>query len=130
MKRRRIASTANGHSITTTKCHIGPRFPSLVTDVNGDRINDLIVGNGHGYGSYWYEQRIDSERKRTFVQHPIEEHYGQFHTMALADVNGDGKLDLVTGKRLLGHDGRDEGEWGSAIPFLVRHQGAVSSIGM
>jgi len=35
----------------------------------------------------------------------IEEHYANFHTVALADINGDGKDDLVTGKRLLGHDG-------------------------
>lgn len=91
-------------------------LPILLTDVNGDGLNDLIAGNGHGYGLYWFEQQL-REGKRIFVRHAIEEHYGQFHTMTLADVNGDGKPDLVTGKRLFGHDGRDEGEWDPLFLF-------------
>ena len=43
--------------------------------------------------------------------------------MTLADVNGDGKPDLVTGKRLLGHDGRDEGEWDPLFLFWYDIQG-------
>ncbi|MDZ7618526.1 MAG: FG-GAP-like repeat-containing protein [Patescibacteria group bacterium] len=98
-------------------------LPILVTDVNGDGLNDLIVGNGHGYGLYWYEQRVDGDGRRTFTEHAIEEHYGQFHTMTLADVNGDGKPDLVTGKRLMGHDGRDGGEWDPLFLFWYDIQG-------
>jgi hypothetical protein len=43
--------------------------------------------------------------------------------MVLADVNGDGKPDLLTGKRLLGHDGRDEGEWDPLFLFWYDIQG-------
>ena len=98
-------------------------LPIVVTDVNGDGLNDIIAGNGHGYGLYWYEQQRGPDGKRTFVRHAIEEHYGQFHTVTLADVNGDGKPDLVTGKRLLGHDGRDEGEWDPLFLFWYDIQG-------
>jgi len=97
--------------------------PMLVTDVNGDRLNDIIVGNGHGYGMFWLEQRIDREGTRTFRQYAIEDHYGNFHTMVLVDMNGDGKLDLLTGKRLFGHDGRDESEWDPLFLFWYDVQG-------
>ena len=98
-------------------------LPILVTDVNGDKLADIISGNGHGYGLYWFEQRLDGQGKRTFERHAIEEHYANFHTVALADLNGDGKPDLVTGKRLLGHDGRDEGEWDPLFLFWYDIQG-------
>ena len=56
----------------------------LVTDVNGDGLNDIIIGSDHGYGLAWYEQKKDGG-KRTFVRHWIETDYPTFHTMVLAD---------------------------------------------
>ncbi|MFZ5832150.1 MAG: family 16 glycoside hydrolase [Planctomycetota bacterium] len=81
--------------------------PMLVFDVNGDGLNDILVGAAHTYGLAWLEQSIDGDGKRSFQQHWVERDFGQFHTMAMGDLNGDGRPDLVTGKRLFAHHGRD-----------------------
>jgi hypothetical protein len=80
----------------------------LVTDANGDGRNDIIIGSDHGYGLGWYEQKMDGG-KRSFVLHWIETEYPTFHTMALADLDGDGRPELITGKQLLAHNGGDVG---------------------
>jgi len=81
--------------------------PILVLDANGDGLNDIIIGAAHHYGLAWLEQRAGGDGKRTFTQHWIETDFGQFHTLALGDLNGDGKPDIATGKRLFAHHGRD-----------------------
>lgn len=81
--------------------------PMLVHDINADGLNDIIVGSSHNYGLAWLEQKNPRDGKRVFEQHWIETEYGQFHTMALGDLDGDGRPDLLTGKRLFAHHGRD-----------------------
>lgn len=86
----------------------------LVYDVNGDGYNDVITSlNAHGYGLAWYEQVRDKDNQISFVQHLIlnkdatPNRYGvsftQMHALALADVDGDGLMDIVTGKRFWAH---------------------------
>lgn len=82
--------------------------PILVVDVNGDRLTDLVVGQGHDYGLHWYEQ-IRVEGKISWKKHSIDEQNSQYHTMEWADIDGDGKPDLVTGKRYRAHNGKDPG---------------------
>ena len=44
--------------------------PILVVDVNGDGLNDLIVGQAHGYGLDWYEQVRDGAGTITWMSTP------------------------------------------------------------
>jgi len=89
----------------------GSGVPMLVVDVNGDGVNDVIVGNGHGYGLIWYEQKRGPGGARTWVKHPIDLFNAQYHDMHWLDLDGDGACELVTGKRHRAHCGNDPGEW-------------------
>jgi hypothetical protein len=77
-----------------------------VIDLNEDGLPDLLTGMGHNYGVFWMEQKPD----HTWVKHVIDESWSQAHALTLADINGDGKKDLITGKRFMAHDGHDPGE--------------------
>jgi hypothetical protein len=66
-----------------------------VLDINGDGRNDVLTTSAHSYGIGWFEQRADGG----WQQHVIDHSWSHAHASALADVNGDGRLDLVTGKR-------------------------------
>ncbi|MBN2473931.1 MAG: VCBS repeat-containing protein [Pirellulales bacterium] len=97
--------------------------PILVYDVNEDGANDIIIGASHHYGLAWLEQKVDADGKRSFQQHWAETDFGQFHTMAMGDLNEDGKPDLVTGKRLFAHHGRDTSCYDPLCAFWYDIQG-------
>ncbi|MBI3464325.1 MAG: VCBS repeat-containing protein [Planctomycetes bacterium] len=82
-------------------------------DVDGDGYNDVITSlAAHEFGLAWFQQyREDGEIK--FRRHlimgskPEENRYGlvfsELHTVALADMDGDGLKDIVTGKTYWSH---------------------------
>ena len=86
----------------------GASTPILVADVNGDGLNDIIVGGGHEYGLDWWEQVQETGRPR-WAKHAIDPYNSQYHDLHWLDIDGDGAPELVTGKRYRAHCGRDPG---------------------
>lgn len=87
-------------------------------DFDGDGDNDVVSSqNAHSWGLKWFEQR-GGDGNIGFVAHEILPdrflpeaplNISQLHALALADMDGDGVLDLVTGKRFYAHGGKDPG---------------------
>jgi hypothetical protein len=75
-------------------------------DLNEDGLPDLVTSMAHDYGIFWMEQRPDHK----WVKHTIDQSWSQGHALTLVDLNGDGRKDLLTGKRFMAHDGHDPGE--------------------
>lgn len=97
-------------------------IPIIVADVNHDNLNDLIVGQGHGYGLDWYQQKRDG-KLISFVKHAIDPFNAQYHTMAWVDIDNDGEMELITGKRYRAHNGNNPGDNDSPSLYYFKWNG-------
>lgn len=72
-------------------------------DFDGDGDTDVVWGMGHDFGLYWLKQSIDGNGKRTWTKEEIDKTFSQVHALHLADFDGDGQQEFVTGKRVYAH---------------------------
>jgi len=94
--------------------------PIIVADVNQDGRNDIIAGKGHDFGLNWYEQPKTSGQ---WTKHEIDPKHSQFHALVYEDIDGDGKKELITGKRFRAHDSHDPGSYDDYGLYYYRWNG-------
>jgi hypothetical protein len=97
--------------------------PILVFDVDEDGDTDILWGMGHGYGLYWLEQ-TRTQGARSWTRHTIDDAWSQPHFPILADLDLDGRKDLVIGKRYRAHNGKDPGSEGARCIYWYRFDSA------
>ena len=103
-------------------------------DFDGDGDNDVLSTSAHDFGIWWHEQvgpagpagpgsgekpkaAAASSPARgpagpsgpTWTTHTIDKSFSETHATVLADINGDGLPDFVTGKRWWSHGGGGPG---------------------
>ena len=107
-------------------------------DVDGDGDNDIITSHAaHEFGLGWYEQVADGDDiafKHHLIMgsHPSENKYGilfsELHSVNLADIDGDGLKDIVTGKTYWSHHKQSPMWDAGAVTYwfkLVRNKDGV-----
>ena len=75
-------------------------------------IANLVSASAHRYGVWWHEKADTG-----WAHHVIFDGFSESHALAMADVNGDGLPDLVTGKRYFAHNGEDPGAYDPAVLY-------------
>lgn len=82
----------------------------IVYDVNHDGKADVIASSAHQFGIWWFEQGEVKDGSPVFTRHDLFPRLvSETHALIAADINRDGQVDLITGKRFWSHGKNEPG---------------------
>ncbi len=95
--------------------------PVIVRDIDGDKKNDVVWGNPHNFGLFvWKSKGMGADGKWKYDTITVDKSYSQLHCLHLADIDNDGRDELITGKRVRAHNGGDPG--GKDLPIVCYYK--------
>jgi hypothetical protein len=103
---------------------LGPACADMFAyDMDGDGKADVISTSAHQFGIWWYKQRApDKNGNPTFQKIDLfPKHTSETHAAHFVDIDGDGRPDLVTGKRWWSHGKAEPGSDGPAAIYWFKN---------
>jgi hypothetical protein len=92
-------------------------------DMDGDGKADVISTSAHKYGIWWHKQRpADKDGHPTFQRFDLfPKLVSETHAAHFVDIDGDGRPDLVTGKRWWSHGKAEPGSDGPSVIYWFKN---------
>jgi VCBS repeat protein len=90
-------------------------------DMDGDGKNDILSTSAHRFGIWWHKQR-SSDKEPSFQRMDLfPKLVSETHAVHFKDLDGDGRPDLITGKRWWSHGRSEPGSDGPAIIYWFKN---------
>jgi len=90
-------------------------------DMDGDGKNDILTTSAHRFGIWWHKQRA-SDKEPSFQKMDLfPKLVSETHAVHFKDLDGDGRPDLITGKRWWSHGRAEPGSDGPAIIYWLKN---------
>jgi hypothetical protein len=91
-------------------------------DMDGDGKNDVISTSAHKFGIWWHKQLSSDTGHPSFRKMELfPKLVSETHAAHFTDIDGDGRPDLVTGKRWWSHGRSEPGSDGPAMIYWFKN---------